>query len=132
MKKGTLLKKPPLNQGGHVCSIISVTHPLFLKRQEIFYHLPGGGFVSRRLFLQKALKIFSVHFLLAPFNEQNLQKKTSLELIQSYKHLSCSRPNWAHNGPFAQNQNYFWKNQYGLHVPLAKFCLPLLLCEILK
>ena len=33
-------------------------------------------------------------------------KKTSLELIQNYKQMSYSRPNWAQNGPFNPNENF--------------------------
>ena len=61
---------------------------------------------EEELFLQKAL--LSFQYLLAPLNEQNW-KKTSLELVQSYKHLLCSRPNWKQNGSFMPNKNFFRK-----------------------
>ena len=103
----------------------SYTSFTFKMTERIFYNFPERGFVSERvmtwsitiislqpnspeeeLFLQKAL--LSFQYLLAPLNEQNW-KKTSLELIQSYKHLLCSRPNWKQNGSFIPNKNFFRK-----------------------
>ena len=79
--------KPPFNQEGYSCSIMTATHPLLLKWERIFYNLLEKGFFSERIitwpllhlfrqislnkrsFLQKSL--ISFQYLFAPLNEQN-------------------------------------------------------------
>lgn len=59
------------------------------------------------IFLNKsffAKSINDFHVSLGPIMSRI--KKTSLELIQNYKHMSYSRPNWAQNGPFNPNENF--------------------------
>ena len=83
--------KPPFNQEGYSCSIMTAIHPLHLKWERIFNNLLEKEFFSERVitwpllhlfsqislnkrsFLKKAL--ISFQYLLALLNEQNLKKK---------------------------------------------------------
>ena len=83
--------KPPFNQEGYSCSIMTAIHPLHLKWERIFHNLLEKEFFSERVitwpllhlfsqislnkrsFLKKAL--ISFQYLLASLNEQNLKKK---------------------------------------------------------